>query len=798
MKKGLKCYLFIACFFGSAIAATAQPIRVKSNATGANNGTSWADAYTSLTSALDAAPAGAEIWVSAGTYLPTPNANLALSTFSMTKDLKLYGGFAGTETMLSQRNPVTNLTTLSGDHLGNDISNDFTTNRTDNAFHVVSVAVLGFTPVIDGFTIKGGNAPTVTTAALISNDNRGGGVFAISPIRLINCTFSDNSASAGGAVSIAGTDASNSIVEKCIFEKNSTNLQGTGLHLEQIDGATVKSCIFRNSAGVRGALHLRTSTAINVDDCSFTGNSSTGLAGGFYSLNASYNLTNSTLTENTSATGGGGMYNEQAAGTNYFINISNCVFTENKITTGANRGGAIANLRAKIQVDKCRFIGNTTAGTGTGSGGALNNTTGTIYSYTDCDFEGSIGNFGGVAVNYNDSNGSYNNCRFRNNTSNAGGGALSYGFKAQGTLNGCLFEDNTANTIGGAVYVQNDTTSVSINQCMFSGNKSISTGGAMFLRAGSSINLSQCDFLGNQGVSGGAVNIQADSILRPLVNVERSTFILNNCETQGAAFNISNSNVVLTNCLVGGNTNLGTTAGGGFSNNASRGLESTLRLVNTTVANNSATIGAGVANWQEDSTSSRAILSTVNSIFENTGNNYEIEEGTPQVISNGGNHSSDASFGASLNGAQDASGVSAQFVDPGLDDYHLRSTSPCINTALPSSAPQYDLEGGFRGPNPDKGAYELGSVGTFTPNPDFDLTVLPNPAAAFVRVQLPKDLTGMANVQVFDLAGKLTLEQAFENHGQAFTLPISNLTIGSYLLRVTINGQQSSKQLVKL
>jgi len=96
----------------AAFISNAQ-VFVNVSATGSNDGSTWENAFTDLQPALDATSLGDEVWMAAGTYT-VPGDTMGIS-FEFPHDLKLYGGFAGTETSLDQRDFETNLPIISGD-----------------------------------------------------------------------------------------------------------------------------------------------------------------------------------------------------------------------------------------------------------------------------------------------------------------------------------------------------------------------------------------------------------------------------------------------------------------------------------------------------------------------------------------------------------------------------------------------------------------------------------------------------------------------------------------------------------
>ena len=76
--------LIMLFFFAFAKSAKSQVAYVNYAAVGANDGTTWANAYPSLQTAIENAASGSQIWVARGTYKPAPP-KVAVSTRLLVK-----------------------------------------------------------------------------------------------------------------------------------------------------------------------------------------------------------------------------------------------------------------------------------------------------------------------------------------------------------------------------------------------------------------------------------------------------------------------------------------------------------------------------------------------------------------------------------------------------------------------------------------------------------------------------------------------------------------------------------------
>ena len=127
---------------------------VDSQAPDGGDGDRWASAFNKLQDALDQQSVD-QIWVAQGTYKPTYEAvpgEPRSKTFQLLDGVAIYGGFAGVETGIDQRDVGRYLTVLSGDLDGDDHDGGDTS---ENCYHVVTADQ---TFVLDGLTIVAGRA----------------------------------------------------------------------------------------------------------------------------------------------------------------------------------------------------------------------------------------------------------------------------------------------------------------------------------------------------------------------------------------------------------------------------------------------------------------------------------------------------------------------------------------------------------------------------------------------------------------------------------------------------------------
>jgi hypothetical protein len=256
--------------------------------------------------------------------------------------LALYGGFAGTETELDQRDWARNETVLSGE-VGRDAS--------EHSYHVVVGAE---DSILDGFAITGGNANGAGPS------NHGGGMInynGASPT-VANCTFRQNQGAEGGAM--YNYNLSAPVITNCVFEANSA---GKGGAMVNRVGASpqVTNCRFvENEARWRGgALQIDYGSGPQISGCTFERNRSGGHGGGAFleSVAAQLGVVSTLFQDcvfegNSAELRGGGMGNSDGGNPR----VLRCSFVGNH--AGKGGGGMSNDYHVAVTVDGCTFDGN--------------------------------------------------------------------------------------------------------------------------------------------------------------------------------------------------------------------------------------------------------------------------------------------------------------------------------------------------------------------------------------------------------------------------------------------------------
>lgn len=200
-------------------------VYVHETATGLNNGTSWANAFTNLQDAIYTAGRYEniqEIWVAEGTY--KPHATDRSMSFVLTDSIKIFGGFLGIESERDVRTSDPTLVLISGDINVQDT-------LSDNSYHILIGDSQCEECKLDGLTILYGQADNPT-----DNNDRGAGVMNFGKLYLRNIIFERNYASElGAALYISGAN-SDVLVENCVFRLNNSSLYRD---VVSVDGSTI-------------------------------------------------------------------------------------------------------------------------------------------------------------------------------------------------------------------------------------------------------------------------------------------------------------------------------------------------------------------------------------------------------------------------------------------------------------------------------------------------------------------------------------------------------------------------------
>ncbi|HPS61596.1 MAG TPA: T9SS type A sorting domain-containing protein [Bacteroidales bacterium] len=364
------------------------------------------------------APAGTEIWVKEGTYLASLSGNRSHS-FDIGSGVKVFGGFAGNETVRDQRNPALHATILSGE-IGNSGQ------ATDNAYHVLNInpsavfysdsALLDGCRVEQGYAngtsgnsdgagilVNSGTRVRMKTVTVAGNMAKGNGcgmkISSLAKVSLDSCRIENNdkitsyngsyyNGTPGGGVYNAGKLA----MAGCRVRFNDDDSEGGGIY--NADSLVATGCRIDSNRQVTvryayGAGILNAGYAL-ITGSTVNGNRITMYGGGIYNkTGGTLRVINTQISGNNGGWTGGGVMNEGTA------DLFNCDIRYNSVTTD---GGGIYNKAGSVVTVCGSMIAfNTAAGavSNTGGGGICNFGTLTINTSKICNNQTS-GYGGGV------------------------------------------------------------------------------------------------------------------------------------------------------------------------------------------------------------------------------------------------------------------------------------------------------------------------------------------------------------------------------------------------------------------
>ncbi len=342
--------------------ARADVLFVNAAAVGADDGSSWTDAFTRLESALAAAQPGDELWVAAGAYSPPTVA----ASFTLKNGVALYGGFAGDESDRNQRDWIANPTLLTGDVGRDDVFGypvwyDGWNIHSDNCDTVVTASSVDASAVLDGFTVAQAHGAYTL----------GGGLRVLNASPTVaNCTFWRNETGWGAGAGVYVSNGSPTL-SNCSFIQNWCHIcNGAGVYVTGSGSPLITDCTFTEnhataesgSSGQGSAISLWSAAPVTIQRCLFQYNSATrfypngtneyGRGAGISAFSAVAHVRDCVFHHNTADLGAGIAAWDDA-------DVTNCAFWSNSATFSSAGIMAFAFSPKSVAVTNCAVAGNT-------------------------------------------------------------------------------------------------------------------------------------------------------------------------------------------------------------------------------------------------------------------------------------------------------------------------------------------------------------------------------------------------------------------------------------------------------
>ena len=358
----------------------------------------------------------------------------------------------------------------------------------------------------------------------------------------LGSTFSENSATSGGAILFEGTVT----LYGSTFNNNTANAGGA-IYANKGTMSAYNAKFISNVAtgGKAGAVYV--ATKVNTVSCTFEGNKTLKDNGGAVYVTGAGSYTDgvlgdktqgstfdgniagsdannvatknggaigsfgvvtlhSTTFKNNSALSGGAMYVSQSEGNNFTVTVNDCTFENNSaITTSAMGGGAIA-ATGTITVN---IVGGKFTGNSSGYYGGAISIGGTTATATNASISGgtiienSIGQTGSALWFKTTGAVTVDTITVQNNKNGTNG--VIYITAGTHTYNNVTATGNQANK-GGVFYISGGT--VKITNSELTGNTASGAdgqGGAIYVSTNKTLTLENCTISGNEAKVGGGV-----------------------------------------------------------------------------------------------------------------------------------------------------------------------------------------------------------------------------------------------------------------------------------------------------